>query len=70
MPANPGVILTDCQDEMPRFYQAADTILSADRKIEVPENLWENSSRSVFVDNILEVLEGEMNDQTFIYMLK
>lgn len=70
MPANPGIDLSTCRDEMPRFYQAADTILSADCKIEVPENLWENSSRSVFVDNILKVLEGDMNEQTFIYMLK
>lgn len=70
MPANPNVMLTDCREEMPRFYQAADTIRSADRKIEVPENLWENSKRSIFVDYILEVLEGDLNGQTFIYMLK
>ncbi|MDE6201856.1 MAG: ABC transporter substrate-binding protein, partial [Lachnospiraceae bacterium] len=70
MPANPNISLIECQDEMPRFYQAAETVLSADRKIEVPENLWENSSKDVFINNILDVLGGKMNGQTFIYMLK
>lgn len=70
MPANPNISLADYRDEMPRFCQAADTVLAADRKIEVPENLWDSRRRSVFTDNILEVLEGKMNGQTFIYMLK
>lgn len=70
MPANPNISLAECRDEMPRFYQAAETVLSAEQKIEVPENLWDNGSKNVFINNILEVLGGNMNGQTFIYMLK
>lgn len=70
MPANPNVSLADYEGEMQRFCRAADTVLSADRKMEVPENLWENRRKDVFLENILEVLEGEMNGQTFIYLLK
>lgn len=70
MPANPNVSLQDDNKEMQRFCLAADTVLSADRKMEVPENLWENRRKDIFIEYILEVLEGEMNEQTFIYMLK
>lgn len=70
MPANPNISLVDYRDEIPRFYQAADTVLSADKKIEVPENLWDNDIQNIFVDNILDVLEEDMNSQTFIYLLK
>lgn len=70
MPANPTLKLQEYREEMPRFYQAADKVLSAERRIEVPDNLWDSGRKSIFEENILDVLEGEMNEQTFIYLLK
>lgn len=70
MPADPAIALEEYKEEMPRFYQAADIVLSAEEKIEVPDNLWDNKRKSVFEENILDVLGNEMNEQTFIYMLK
>lgn len=70
MPANPMVKLQEHKEAMPRFYQAAEKVLSAERRIEVPDNLWDSRRKKVFEDNILDVLGGEMNGQTFIYLLK
>lgn len=70
MPANPMVDLQEYRDAMPRFYQAADQVLSAEQRIEVPDNLWDSGRKHIFEENILDVLGGEMNEQTFIYLLK
>lgn len=70
MPANPMIKLQEYKEAMPRFYQAAEKVLSAERRIEVPDNLWDSGRKKVFEDNILDVLGGEMNGQTFIYLLK
>lgn len=70
MPADPMITLKEYKEEMPRFYQAADTVLSAEKRIEVPDNLWESGRKSIFEENILDVLGNEMNEQTFIYLLK
>lgn len=70
MPANPMVNLQEHKEAMPRFYQAAEKVLSAEKRIEVPDNLWDSRRKKIFEENILDVLGGEMNGQTFIYLLK
>lgn len=68
IPANPKVNITEHQEEL-RLYEAAQTVLDAGRKIEIPTNLWTYEQRSVFEQHILEVLSGELNRQTFMDLM-
>lgn len=68
IPANPKVNITEHQEEL-RLYEAAQTVLDAGRKIEIPTNLWTYEQRSVFEQHILEVLSGELNRQTFMDLI-
>ena len=70
IPANPHIDLSKFEIEKPRLYQAASLVLSADRKIEVPDNLWIASKKNSFIGNIFKVLSGELSDQDFEGLLK
>lgn len=70
IPANPHIDLSKFEIEKPRLYQAASLVLSADRKIEVPDNLWKASKKNSFIGNIFKVLSGELSDQDFEELLK
>lgn len=70
IPANPGVSLLDFKEERPRLYQAADLVLGAERKIEVPDNLWKSSSKNIFTENILGVLSDTLPVREFLIQLK
>ena len=50
---------------MPRLYQAASLVLGADRKIEVPDNLWSADQKTYFTGNIFRVLTGAMTPENF-----
>ncbi len=70
IPSNPHIDLSKFENEKSRLYQAASLVLSADRKIEVPDNLWTASQKYNFTGNILKVLSGELSDQRFEELLK
>lgn len=69
MPANPNVDVEALCGGETRFWQAVDRVQSAQRRIEAPDNLWENDRKNVFLDNILDVLSGKLNRQTFLDLL-
>ncbi len=60
IPANPGIALENYRKTKPRMYQAAELVLAAERKIDVPENIWGMEQKEYFTDNIIAVLEGAM----------
>ncbi len=59
IPANPHIALEDYADERPRMYQAASLVMGADRKINVPDNLWTASQKAVFAENIWNTFSGK-----------
>lgn len=66
MPANPGITLDKYKNDKPRMYQAARLVLDADKKIDVPDNLWSLNQKEYFTQNIMEVLEGRTDGQNLI----
>lgn len=69
IPANPQIAIEDFADEKPRMYQAASLVVKADRKIDVPDNLWTASQKTVFTGNILDVLAGKQSERKFVEKL-
>lgn len=69
MPANPGINLVDYQEEMPRFCQAAAIVQNAERKMEVPDNIWNSFQKEIFIEDITGVLEGRKDSGEFIEQL-
>ncbi len=65
IPANEYVVLDAYKEAMPRLYQAASLVLGADRKIEVPDNLWPADQKTYFTGNIFRVLTGAMTPENF-----
>ena len=45
-------------------------MLNAERKIEVPDNVWSTSQKEYFVDNIFKVLTNEMEKQELVENIK
>ncbi len=43
--------------------------MNADRKIDVPDNLWTASQKTIFTGNILDVLSGKQSEQEFVEKL-
>lgn len=70
VPANPNVKVEAHKEEMPRFYQGAELVKEAERKIETPENLWEISKKNTFEENILDVLENHVSAEEFVRLLE
>ena len=58
------------KNEKERMYQAATLVLNAERKIEVPDNVWSTSKKEYFVDNIFKVLTNEMEKQELVENIK
>lgn len=65
-PANPNISLEKYKDEKKRMYQAAKTVLDANRKIEIPDNVWSASQKEYFTDNIFRVFTNDMGKQEFV----
>lgn len=65
-PANPNISLEKYKDEKERMYQAAKTVLDANRKIEIPDNVWSASQKEYFTDNIFRVFTNNMGKQEFV----
>lgn len=59
IPANPQLELEDYEAEMPRLSQAANLVLAADDKINIPDNIWTAEEKKLFTDNIIKVLSKE-----------
>lgn len=70
IPANPYIDLSKFKNEKLRLYQAVSLVLSADRKIDIPDNLWTASRKDSFTGNILKALSGELSEQGFEGLLK
>ena len=51
------------------MYQAASLVMNADRKIDVPDNLWTASQKTIFTGNILDVLSGKQSEEEFVEKL-
>lgn len=66
IPANPGITLEKYKNDKPRMYQAARLVLDAEKKIDVPDNLWSLDQKECFTQNIMDVLEGNMASQNLI----
>ena len=65
-PANPNISLETYKNEKNRMYQAATLVLDAERKIEIPDNVWSASQKEYFTDNIFKVLTNEMDKQELV----
>lgn len=65
IPVNPQITLSDFAEEKSRLYQAADLVLSADKKIDVPDNMWNVTQKTKFTENILKLLSGELSIENF-----
>ena len=65
-PANPNISLEKYKNEKKRMYQAATLVLDAERKIEIPDNVWSASQKEYFTDNIFKVLTNEMDKQELV----
>lgn len=65
-PANPNISLEKYKDEKKRMYQAATLVLDAERKIEIPDNVWSASQKEYFTDNIFKVLTNGMDKQELV----
>jgi|GEM_PF-6548250 hypothetical protein len=48
------------------MYQAAKTVLDANRKIEIPDNVWSASQKEYFTDNIFRVFTNDMGKKEFV----
>lgn len=70
IPANPGVSLEDYKKIKPRLYQAAALVLDAEKRIELPDNLWTAAQKESFAENILKVLTEGQSVQEFKEKLK
>lgn len=68
--ANPKIRFADFQEQMPRFCQAIEAVQRAKYKIGTPNQLWSSQQISTFRENIIPVLQGDMNKQTLIDLLK
>ena len=65
-PANPNISLEKYKNEKNRMYHAATLVLDAERKIEIPDNVWSASQKEYFTDNIFKVLTNEMDKQELV----
>lgn len=65
-PANPNISLEKYKNEKNRMYQAATLVMDAERKIEIPDNVWSASQKEYFTDNIFKVLTNEMDKQELV----
>lgn len=65
-PANPNISLEKYKNEKNRMYQAATLVLDAERKIEIPDNVWSASQKEYFTDNIFKLLTNEMDKQELV----
>ena len=65
IPVNPQITLSDFAEEKSRLYQAADLVLSAEKKIDVPDNMWNVTQKTKFTENILKLLSGELSIENF-----
>lgn len=70
VPSNPSIKLSEYEMEMPRLYQAVQTVQDADVKIEVPNNLWSNEKINIFYKDIMAVMKEEISDLHFIDKIK
>lgn len=70
VPASPEISLEEFREEMPRFYQAVETVRTADRKIDTPASFWTSRQETIFMDHILEVLEGELPGDRLVTLLE
>ena len=66
IPANSHIALENYAGEKPRMYQAASIVMNADRKIDIPDNLWTASQKTIFIENILDVLSGKQSDSELV----
>ena len=69
IPANKQVVLDSYEKEMPRLFQAASLVLSAEDKIEVPDNLWTSRQKSYFTENIFREFTGKISPEIFARQL-
>ena len=69
IPANKQVVLDSYEKEMPRLFQAASLVLSAEDKIEVPDNLWTYEQKAYFTENIFRELTGKISPEAFTRQL-
>ena len=69
IPANKQVALDSYEQEMPRLFQAASLVLSAEDKIEVPDNLWTYEQKAYFTENIFRELTGKISPEAFTRQL-
>ena len=70
MPANPNIVIEDYTDRMPRFCNAISKAASAQCRIEIPQQLWNEQQLTFFEQNIIDVLSGKLQKQTLIDLLK
>ena len=66
IPANQAVNLEQFAEEKARLYQAAEQVLHAEKRIEIPANLWTSDQRERFVEEIFPVFAGEKEEEDFI----
>lgn len=65
MPSNPNIHVEEYKEQMPRMCNAVEAIRGADRFIEVPDNLWTTDQLENLRNQIMEVLNGTLDEEQF-----
>ena len=65
MPSSPKIHLEEYKEQIPRMCNAVEAIRGADRIIEVPDNLWTADQLENFRNQIMEVLNGTLDEEQF-----
>lgn len=70
VPANPNIDLNKYIRQYERFCLAAQTVLEAQKKIEIPSMPWTNTQFRLFEGQLFNVLSGQLKLQTLLDLLK
>ena len=70
IPSNPQVKLKDYDYINKELYEAYQTVIMADNCYEIPMNIWSESQRKIFEENIADYLNGKLTQWQFREILK
>lgn len=70
IPADFENLISSYKDSQPRICKAAETVLRADKKIEVTDNFWSASQKDEIADSLVDMLSGKISRDEMKEILK
>ncbi|MDD3337320.1 MAG: extracellular solute-binding protein [Lachnospiraceae bacterium] len=70
IPSSPAIELSDFEETNQRFYQAVECMLSADKTINTPVNIWSSKLSNMYTRNIADYLNDKITTETLIETLE